>query len=269
MRFGLHVPQLGALGEPDRLLDLAERADRSGWEGFFVWDHVMHAGDPPACDPWVALGAIAVRTGRLRLGPLVTPVPRRRPWKLAREAVTLDRLSQGRAVLGVGIGTDAYGEFEKFDEPAVDDRGRAARLDEGLAVIAALWEGRRVTHAGEHYVVRDVVHTPRPVQTPRIPVWCAVVWPHRRPLQRAARWDGVVPVGRLEPGDVTEMVAAVRRQRPDDQRFDVVLPSAATTGAPPAAYAAAGATWWLASLDGGDLAGARALVDAGPPTLAG
>ncbi len=268
MRFGLHVPQLGALGEPGVLVDLAERAERSGWDGFFVWDHVMHAGDPPACDPWVALGAIAARTGRLRLGPLVTPVPRRRPWKLAREAVTLDRLSGGRAVLGVGIGTDAYGEFSAFDEPAADDRGRAARLDEGLAVIAALWEGRRVSHTGEHYVVRDVVHTPTPAQAPRIPVWCAVVWPHQRPLRRAAAWDGVVPVGRLAPRDVTAMVAVVQPRPGEHRPFDVVLPSAATTGEPPEAYAAAGATWWLASLDGRDLAGSRTVVDAGPPVIA-
>jgi alkanesulfonate monooxygenase SsuD/methylene tetrahydromethanopterin reductase-like flavin-dependent oxidoreductase (luciferase family) len=265
MRFGLHVPQLGALGEPAALVDLAERAERAGWDGFFVWDHVMHGGDPPACDPWVALGGIAARTVRLRLGPLVTPIPRRRPWKLAREAVTLDRLSSGRAVLGVGIGTDAYGEFSAFDEPAVDDRGRAARLDEGLAVITGLWAGRRVSYTGDHYVVRDVVHTPTPVQTPRIPVWCAVVWPHRRPLERAARWDGVVPVGRLTPGDVAAMVAAVRSHRTDDRPFDVVLPSAATTGESPGAYAAEGATWWLASLDAHNLARSQRVVDRGPP----
>src|ERR1043165_9266984 len=112
MRFGLHVPQLGALGEPGALVDLGRRAEAAGWDGFFLWDNVMHAGDPPACDPWVALGA----TTRMQLGPMVTPPPRRRPWKVAREIVTLDRLSGGRAVFGVGIGTDHYGEFGKFTE---------------------------------------------------------------------------------------------------------------------------------------------------------
>ncbi|MCJ7437326.1 MAG: LLM class flavin-dependent oxidoreductase, partial [Acidimicrobiia bacterium] len=149
MRFGLHVPQLGALAEPRAIVDLARRAEAAGWDGYFVWDHVMHRGDPPACDPWVALGAIAVSTERLVLGPMITPLPRRRPWRVARETTTLDRLSGGRTVLGVGIGTDAYGEFSAFAEPALDDRTRAAMLDEALEVVTALWRGMRISHTGE------------------------------------------------------------------------------------------------------------------------
>ena len=265
MRFGLHVPQLGALGEPALLVELARRAESAGWDGFFLWDHVMHAGDPAACDPWVALGAIAAVTDRLHLGPLVTPLPRRRPWKVAREVVTLDRLSKGRAVFGVGIGTDHYREFTAFAEPATDDRGRAARLDEALDLITRLWQGERVTYDGEHYRATDVVQVPGPIQRPRIPVWCAAAWPNLLPLRRAARWDGVVPVGRLSPDDLAALVAEVARHRTTDDPFDVALPSASTTSTDVAAYAEAGATWWLASIRPLDpLDASRALVNDGP-----
>jgi alkanesulfonate monooxygenase SsuD/methylene tetrahydromethanopterin reductase-like flavin-dependent oxidoreductase (luciferase family) len=266
VRFGLHVPQLGALGEPSALVDLACRAEASGWDGFFVWDHLMHAGDLPACDPWVTLGAVAATTSRVRLGPLVTPLPRRRPWKVAREAATLDRLSDGRSVLGVGIGTDRYREFRAFGEPATTDAVRAELLDEGLEVLVALWTGERVTYAGAHLAVRDVVQIPPPRQQPRIPIWCAAVWPHRAPLRRAARWDGVVPVGRLTPADVAALRAEVARNRTATTRFDVALPTSAATVASFAEYEAAGVTWWLVSLGSQtELAELQMLVDRGPP----
>jgi alkanesulfonate monooxygenase SsuD/methylene tetrahydromethanopterin reductase-like flavin-dependent oxidoreductase (luciferase family) len=266
MRFGLHVPQLGALGEPGALVELAQGAEGAGWDGVFLWDHLMHAGDPAACDPWVALGTIAATTARVQLGPLVTPLPRRRPWKVAREAMTLDRLSQGRAVLGVGIGTDAYREFSAFGEEANDDRTRGARLDEALTLITDLWLGERVHHAGRHWSVDDVVQTPTPAQSPRVPIWCAAIWPHRAPVQRAARWDGIVPVGRLTPDDATALLAEVRRERTQDAPFDLVVPSAAATVGAIGEYGAAGATWWLESLSpSASLMQHRAVVEAGPP----
>jgi alkanesulfonate monooxygenase SsuD/methylene tetrahydromethanopterin reductase-like flavin-dependent oxidoreductase (luciferase family) len=266
VRFGLHVPQLGALGDPLQLVDLADRAEIVGWDGFFVWDHLMHAGDPPACDPWVALGAVAARTEQLTLGPLVTPLPRRRPWKVAREAVTLDRLTSGRSVLGVGIGTDHYGEFTAFKEPATDDRERAALLDEGLEVITSLWRGERVAHAGEHFHVDDVLQVPRPIQEPRIPIWCAAIWPHTTPLRRAARWDGVVPMGRLTPTDIGALKAEVDRHRVATAPFDIALATAAARGSGIADYEAAGVTWWLVSLDPrADIGSLQQLVDDGPP----
>jgi alkanesulfonate monooxygenase SsuD/methylene tetrahydromethanopterin reductase-like flavin-dependent oxidoreductase (luciferase family) len=266
MRFGLHVPQLGALGEPSALVDLAARAETAGWDGFFVWDHLMHAGDLPACDPWVTLGAIAVSTERLRLGPLVTPLPRRRPWKVAREAATLDRLAGGRTVLGVGIGTDHYREFTAFAEPATNDTTRAELLDQGLDIVTALWSGQRVTYNGSHLTVTDVLQIPTPVQQPRIPIWCAAVWPHRTPLRRAARWDGVVPVGRVEVADIADLRRAIDRHRTVDTPFDVALPTSAATSAAIAEYEAAGVTWWLVSLDShADLPALQARVDRGPP----
>jgi alkanesulfonate monooxygenase SsuD/methylene tetrahydromethanopterin reductase-like flavin-dependent oxidoreductase (luciferase family) len=266
VRYGLHVPQLGVLGEPSVLIDLAVRAEAAGWDGFFVWDHLMHAGDLPACDPWVGLGAIGARTERLVLGPLVTPLPRRRPWKVAREAVTLDRLTNGRAILGVGIGTDHYREFAAFDEAATNDRQRAALLDEGLEVITSLWKGRRVTHAGTQLRVDDVLQVPTPIQVPRIPIWCATIWPHHAPLRRAARWDGVVPMGRLNPSDVEALRVEVDRHRAGGSPFDIVLATAAATGSTRTDYAAAGVTWWLTSLDPRtSVASLQRLVDDGPP----
>jgi alkanesulfonate monooxygenase SsuD/methylene tetrahydromethanopterin reductase-like flavin-dependent oxidoreductase (luciferase family) len=266
VRFGLHVPPLGALGDPDALVDLAHRAEAAGWDGFFLWDHVMHAQDPDACDPAVALGAIAATTTRLVLGPLVTPLPRRRPWKVAREATTLDRLANGRTVLGVGIGTDHYREFTAFAEAETDDRARGAALDEALELVTALWSGERVTFAGDHYRATDVVQTPTPVQRPRVPIWCAARWPARTPLRRAARWDGVVPIGSLTPDDVIALRAVVAEQRESPEPFAIALPSDETASRDLAAYADAGVTWWLAAIRPFDaLADSRALVDSGPP----
>jgi alkanesulfonate monooxygenase SsuD/methylene tetrahydromethanopterin reductase-like flavin-dependent oxidoreductase (luciferase family) len=267
MRFGLHVPQLGALADPDALVDLAERAEASGWDGFFVWDHVMHTDAPGACDAWVTLGAIAVRTGLMVIGPLVTPLPRRRPWLAAVQATTVDRLSGGRTVFGVGIGTDRHREFTAFAEPATDDRTRAAMLDEGLDIVTALWQGTPVTHRGEHYTLDDVIEIPTPVQEPRIPIWCAAVWPHRPPLRRAARWDGVALAGQaVSPSEAAELRAFVDEHRTATTPFDVALPSSCTTTTALDEYADAGVTWWLHSIEPADeLEVSRAAVDAGPP----
>ncbi len=249
MRFGLHVPQLGAFGDPGDLVDLAGRAEAVGWDGFFVWDHVMHAGDPPACDPWVALGAIAASTELIRLGPLVTPLPRRRPWKVAREAV--DRRSpveRPRRCSGVGIGTDHYGEFTKFAEPATDDRMRAARLDE------ALDSSRRCGAASG---------SPTRARTTRRPTSCrsrvrsrspgsrSGARPRGRtslPLRRAARWDGVVPVGRLTPDDVGALLDEVDEHRTTEDRSTSRCPATHAIETDIAEYEDAGVTWWLASI---------------------
>jgi alkanesulfonate monooxygenase SsuD/methylene tetrahydromethanopterin reductase-like flavin-dependent oxidoreductase (luciferase family) len=257
---------MGAFAEPRALVDLAVRAEAAGWDGCFLWDHVMWTWEPPACDPWVAMGAIAAVTERLVLGPLVTPVPRRRPQKLARETATLDRLAGGRTVLGVGIGTDRHRELTAFGEAATDDRARAEMLDDGLELLTALWRGERVTHTGPYYRADDVTFEPRPVQEPRIPIWCALKWPAKRgPLRRAARWDGVAPVGDMTPADVATLRDGVAGLRTTDAPFDIAVRDEDVTGTP-ADAAAAGATWWLASVDLFDpLDDTMARVDAGPP----
>jgi alkanesulfonate monooxygenase SsuD/methylene tetrahydromethanopterin reductase-like flavin-dependent oxidoreductase (luciferase family) len=245
MKRGIFLPPFGPFGEPASLIDLAVTAEKAGWDGFFVWDHLVHRVDGPYFDAWMALAAIAARTERIRLGPLVTPVPRRRPWKVARETVSVDHLSGGRLVLGVGIGTDHSREFSAFGEPA-DDRTRAELLDESLDVITKLWMGEPVHHAGPHFHVDGARFLPRPLQQPRIPIWCAVHWPHRTPLRRAARYDGVVPVGELPPDAVTDLLSEVRRHRTVDGPFDVAIPSW-TAIAPAQDYDHTGATWWLES----------------------
>ena len=176
---GAFVAPFDELVDPNRLAELAASAEAHGWDGFFVWDHVRYRAPVRAiADPWVALAAVAAATDRIRLGPLVTPIARRRVQKLARETVTLDHLSRGRLVLGVGLGSDRYGELAPFGE-VVDPRERARLLDEGLERLASYWGGE---------------FEPAPVQAPRIPVWVAARWPNRRPLRRAAHWDGLFPI---------------------------------------------------------------------------
>jgi alkanesulfonate monooxygenase SsuD/methylene tetrahydromethanopterin reductase-like flavin-dependent oxidoreductase (luciferase family) len=245
MKQGIFLPPFGTLGDPATLVDLAIAAERAGWDGFFLWDHVMHRVDGPYVDAWIALAAIAARTERVRIGPLVTPLPRRRPWLVAREAVSLDHLSRGRVVLGVGIGTDHSREFSAFGEPS-DDRTRAELLDEGLDVITKLWAGESVHHSGPQLRVDGVRFLPQPLQQPRIPIWCAAHWPHRTPLRRAARYDGVVPIGDLSPEAVSALLSEVRRHRTTDAPFDLAIASW-TANAPPHEYESAGATWWLES----------------------
>jgi alkanesulfonate monooxygenase SsuD/methylene tetrahydromethanopterin reductase-like flavin-dependent oxidoreductase (luciferase family) len=257
VRFGVWAPNFGAFDDARLIADLAARTEAAGWDGWFLWDHVVHlAGDEPVVDPWMALTVAATATSRIRLGTLVTPVPRRRPWNLARQAATLDQISGGRAVLGVGIGSVRTAEFRDFGEET-DLRRRASMLDEGLELMADLWRGETVHHQGEHFRVDGVRFRPVPVQDP-LPVWVGAVWPHRRPLRRAARWQGVFPE-RL-PGP--EAVAQIRHELGPDK--DIVVSSREQH--PARDWAAAGATWWVLSLKAGDaISDVAALIDAGPP----
>jgi alkanesulfonate monooxygenase SsuD/methylene tetrahydromethanopterin reductase-like flavin-dependent oxidoreductase (luciferase family) len=263
VKHGLFLPPFGSFGDPVALVDLSVAAEATGWDGFFLWDHLLHRVDGPYVDAWIALAAIAARTERIRIGPLVTPVPRRRPWKLAREAVSVDHLSAGRLVLGVGIGTDHSREFSAFGEPN-DNRTHAELLDEGLDVITRLWSGDVVSFHGRHLTVDGARFLPRPLQHPRIPIWCGAHWPHRRPLERAARYEGVIPVGGLTPADVASLVGEITALRTAEGPFDVAIPSW-TASAPAASYEAAGATWWLeACQPDTPLNGARDVVQRGP-----
>jgi len=269
LKYGLYLPNFGAFGDARGLAELAAAAERAGWEGFFLWDHIARPGGPPVVDPWIALAAIAVATERLRIGALVTPLPRRRPQKVARETVSLDRLSNGRLVFGAGLGSagGAQSEWAAFGEEQ-DLPRRAELLDEGLAVLDGLWSGESFSFAGKHIRVADARFQPKPLQQPRIPVWIAAYWPNRRPLARAARWDGLFCLFRVgAPRDVeqlAEAVADVKAHRETAQPFDVVYCSDPGTGPEP--YARAGATWWLARIDPTDpLERARSLIAAGPP----
>ncbi|HEX8804101.1 MAG TPA: LLM class flavin-dependent oxidoreductase, partial [Acidimicrobiales bacterium] len=182
----------------DVLVDLAVDAEAAGWDGVFTWDHLVLIPDLrlDVHDPWVLLGAMAARTQRVHLGTVVTPLARRRPWTVAKHLTTLDHLTGGRAVLGVGLGEPGDADFAAFGDPG-DAKERARALDEGLAVLDGLLRGP-VAHRGERYTVEAEI-LPRPVQQPRPPVWVAALAPNRRGLQRALRWDGIVPLHEMGP----------------------------------------------------------------------
>jgi alkanesulfonate monooxygenase SsuD/methylene tetrahydromethanopterin reductase-like flavin-dependent oxidoreductase (luciferase family) len=270
VRFAVNSPPFA---EPAALVDLAVVAERAGWDAFFLWDHmVVNRAGVEIVDPWVTLGAIAARTERIRLGTCVTPLARRRPEKVARETVTLDRLSGGRLVLGVGLGTPDL-DLTTFGDPG-DARVVADRLDEALAVVAGLWTGESFAHVGRDFRVERVRFLPRPVQQPRPPVWVACMLPARRPLARAARWDGVVPmktgpggVGFVNPDDVASIVAEIGSRRGSLEGFDVVVNAGPPPTASLAEFEAAGATWYITSM--GEFPGwldeLRGIVAGGPP----
>jgi alkanesulfonate monooxygenase SsuD/methylene tetrahydromethanopterin reductase-like flavin-dependent oxidoreductase (luciferase family) len=255
VRHAIFVPNFGTVCDPTLVADLAERSESAGWDGWFLWDHVVHRmGDEPAIDPWITLAAIAMQTSRIRIGPMVTPVPRRRPWNLARQATTLDQLSAGRVVLGVGIGAWGTPEFDGFGEEE-DLVRRGSMLDEGLEVITELWSGSEMHHSGEHYKVEGVRFRPSPVQAP-LPIWVAAVWPNRRPLRRAAHWQGVVPLGLPGPQTLVEVCAIVGPGK------DIAVKS---DDHPVRSWEEAGATWMLHEVGRNwPLSRVTSLIDAGP-----
>jgi alkanesulfonate monooxygenase SsuD/methylene tetrahydromethanopterin reductase-like flavin-dependent oxidoreductase (luciferase family) len=278
MKYGISIPNFGSYAKVRAVAELARDAEDAGWDGLFYWDHLV--GDdvigPVRIDPWVALGAIAIRTERIRLGTMVTPVARRRPWKLARETVTLDHLSGGRVTLGVGLGFPPE-EFSVFGEDA-DERTRAEMLDEGLDILVGLWSGEQFQFSGKHYQVKPTTFQPPPLQAPRIPVWVAGTWPAKAPMRRAAKWDGVFPIRNggmtpLTPEDVVEISVFIASHRDSTEPFDFVIAGESSGDGPVRIkeplrdFDAAGVTWWLESIN--DWRGAfgemRSLVRAGPP----
>lgn len=272
MRIGISIPNFGDFGDPATMVDLAVTAERVGFDGFFLWDHILIDEGVDVADPWVVLGAMAQATERILLGPMVTPIPRRRPWVLARQATSVDHLSGGRLILGVGLGAPAPEEFGTFGEPE-SDQIRAELLDEGLDVLAGMWSGEPFSYAGTHFQVKETVFGPRPARSQGIPIWVAGMWPNRPPFRRAARYDGVAPIradmAPMRPEELAEVVAYVERHRVEhgaaDGPFDVAI------GAAPdpdviAALGKAGATWAMIGPDlGADATDVKALIEAGVP----
>lgn len=288
MRFSVNIPNFGDFADPRTVAKLAVAAEQAGWDGLFVWDHVLHrkhAGRPFG-DPWMLLTAAALATTRIRLGTLVTPVARRRPQQLARQVATLDVLSGGRVTFGAGLGGPVEDEYASFGD-TTDPKVLAGRLDEALDLLRRYWSGEPVNHDGRHYQARDVTLLPPTVQQPGPPVWVAGFWPNRPPMRRAARWDGAVPLftdakhGHVPPiGQVRDLVAYLEKQRGDRSGtpFEIVL-----GGASPGDDAAkardligpladAGVTWWderqIQTSEGLDrLAPVLRRVEQGPPVL--
>ena len=275
MRYGFVIPG----GDVPEIVDRAAEIEAAGWDGVFVAEYVY------GVDAWVALGAMAARTERVRLGTLLTPPSRRRPWKLASEVATLDRLSGGRAVLSVGLGALETG-FAQVGE-ATDRGERARRMDEGLELVTRFWSGRPFQFHGEHYRVdwdnRDGAWTYTPLQTPRVPIWAVALWPSETSMRRPLRYDGVLPAKRLPdgtwagvtPDDVRAIGRYAAEHRAAPTPFDIVIEGVTPTGDPGrwaetvGPLAEAGATWWIESMweaPGGPDA-VRARIAAGPPGL--
>lgn len=250
MKFGINLPPFGDYADPRKLAQMAHEAEAAGWDGFFIWDHIMF--DPtfhPIADPWVGLAAVAMRTERIRIGTLVTPVARRRPWKLARETVSVDRLSDGRLTLGVGLGDPVQWDYGFFGEET-DAKVRAKKLDEGLDVLKGLWSGEPFSYQGEQFRLNEVIFKP----PARIPVWVGGNWDKRAPQRRAARWDGYHPLkwgDRLTPDEWRDIMTTINSHRASDAPFDFVH-GGTTSGDDPAKardtvqpYAEVGVTWWM------------------------
>jgi len=257
-------------GDPRTAADLAAEAEAAGWDGAFYWDAIAIPAITETYDPWVVMAAMAMRTERVTLGAILSPPSRRRPWKLARETMTLDRLSNGRLVVPVGLGALDDLAFGNVGEPT-DARTRAEMLDESLAILEGLWSGEPFGFEGSHYRFEPMTFRPTPIQKPRIPIWVAGVWPKERSVARALRFDGILPET-SDPEQIRALAERVVRERPGVP-FDIVVEGKtpddpALAGAAIAPLAEAGATWWTEA-DWSDPAVGklRRRIAAGPPRI--
>ena len=263
VRHALYLPPFGELANPQVMVDIAVAAEDVGWDAIFLWDHILRPGDSPMAiaDTWILLAAIASATSQIRLGPMVTPLGRRRPQKVARESVTLDHLSQGRLTLGLGLGVDGGGELTSFGE-VTDEKARGDRLDEGVDLLEQLWSGAVVRHEGPSFVADGVQFRPGPIQQPRIPLWFAARGGTKRPVRRAAHFDGLFPV-ETDLGQLEQMLEIVASERGNLDAFDVAV--LAIPGVDLDAAEALGATWAMWSfLEDEPAADVLACVEAGP-----
>jgi alkanesulfonate monooxygenase SsuD/methylene tetrahydromethanopterin reductase-like flavin-dependent oxidoreductase (luciferase family) len=261
MHYGIGLANGGACGDPRSLADFAALAEESGWDGVFLEDYIIWQGhqDVPTFDPWISLAAMAVHTTRIKLGTSITPLPRRRPWKVASEAVAIDHLSNGRLILGVGIGDTSLDlSFTHFGE-VVDAKQRGKMLDEALIVLTGLWSAKPFQFEGEFFHIAEVTLLPGPVQQPRIPIWIGGGYPLKGPTQRALRFDGGCLYkhaygGQWEdwtPDDVRAFRAMADHERGTRAPFDIALGGRhrsedwAAERTLIKALAEAGATWWI------------------------
>ena len=276
MHYGLALPNGGV--DPQTMAEFAALAEASGWDGVFVEDYIIWQGDQnmPTFDPWVLLTAMAMRTTRVKLSTQITPLARRRPWKVACEAMTLDHLSNGRVILGVGLGDNITANepsFAAFGEE-MDAKRRAKMLDEALQIIVGLWRGEPFSFDGEFYHVKEIKVLPRPVQMPRIPIWIGGGYPLKGPVQRAARWDGAClyrhKTHYMTPEDVRALKALVESQRGASVRYDISVGGSKRREdwdeerAYIKSLAEAGITWWIEYVPPDDLDKMRACIARGP-----
>ena len=275
MKYGFVLPR----GDARTAAELAWEAEAAGWDGFFVWEAAW------SVDAWVALTAAAMRTERIRLGTMLTPVPWMHPWKLASQTATLDHLSNGRVILSAGLGAPDTG-WEALGQ-VTDRKTRAELLDEGLEILTGLWQGQPFSYSGKHYHIKEIRfphRPPAPVQQPRIPIWVVGAWPRMKSMRRALRYDGLLPVvmgddgkvrmTRATPDEIREMRVFIAANRKETTPFDVIVEGetpgddwekAASIVRP---YAEAGATWWIEALwSASELDAVQSRIKQGPPRL--
>jgi alkanesulfonate monooxygenase SsuD/methylene tetrahydromethanopterin reductase-like flavin-dependent oxidoreductase (luciferase family) len=280
LRCAVGLPNVGEYGDPRLLVELACRAETSGWDGVFIWDHVAYRElGWPVADPYISVAAIAAHTSRVRVGVLIAALARRRPWKFAREMATLDVLSEGRLIVGVGLGSQPQEEFAAFGEDP-EPRRRHELVDEGLDIVCGLWSGQPFSYQGQHYRVAESLFLPSPIQRPRPPIWIGGRWPARRSFRRAGRFDGVFPtftgVGHSErptPEQLTAVLEYTQSHRAEQATsFDVVMEGQSDSRDHElvAAYEEVGLTWWIEKLGWfrGSVDFTRRRIEQGPPAQA-
>ncbi len=284
MRYGFVIPK----GDPRTVAELAHELEEAGWDGAFYWDGMAVGGEDGEAtvgadvyDPWVVMAAMAMRTERVRLGAIVTPPSRRRPWKLARETMTLDHLSHGRLVVPVGLG--AVDSFGKVGEET-DRKTRAALLDESLEILTRAWSGEPFSFHGDHYQIGEMAFRPPPVQRPRPPIWVVGAFPRPKSMARALRYDGILAnfadagggmMGEGTPERYAELAAYVAAHRTEPGPFEIVVEGVTPAADPAAAsakvqpFAEAGGTWWVESpwQAPNEVADLRRRIAAGPPRV--
>ena len=273
MKYGLDVRIDEEFAEPQILVELALEAEKAGWDGFFVQDAMV--ADAALVDPIIALAAIAAHTKYIRIGAFMTALPRRRPWKVARETVSLDHLSNGRLIFGAGSGFEAS-DFGSFGEET-ELKARAEKLDEGLMILSGLWTGEPFTFQGHYYQVNNVRFTPKPIQSPRIPIWIGGRWPHRKPFLRAAHWDGIYVMTlkangeHLTPAEIVEIASFIKSHRERSEPFDIAFADETLNDMNQStqiikSYQEAGVTWWLEGI-WGTHEEMRTHIKGGPPRI--
>lgn len=282
VRYGLDMASAGMAGDAHAMSELAHIAEESGWDGIFLEDYIVWQNHPdvPTYDPWITLAAMAMRAQQIRLGTMVTPAARRRPWKWAQELVTLDHLSKGRMILGVGLGDSGeapgmVSSFANFSEIRAPKQ-RARILDEGLEIITRIWRGQRFSFEGEFYKVHDVQILARPIQQPRILIWVGGGYPNRGPVARALRWDGSCLYKQqghwMQPEDVRSLRDRVIAERGTADGYEITISSETRwedegkQRAYMESIIAEGVTWWHEYIppDVGDFDVQRKMVEEGP-----
>lgn len=270
MKFGIVIPFYG----PRSAAEIARTGEEAGWDGFFFAETVW------GWDAWVTLTGAAMVTERIRLGTILSPLSRMRPWKLASETATLDHLSNGRVTLGVGLGAVDTG-FAEFGE-VIDRKQRAELMDEGLDILTGLWAGQPFSYEGKHYQIQsfDRIKPEPPVQQPRIPIWVSGAFGYPKSMERVLRYDGVFPLVRSDDGwrmpdqsELRDLRQLLDQGAVDGQHIDIVIEGQtpadnAAAGEQVGPLAEAGATWWIEEFwTEPDIEKVKARVAAGPPAI--